>query len=158
MAPHLGAGQQSLPSRSDRSGIQGARSCRNQDEQLNRAEHEGMQAGGAKCKRAGSMWRGRRGRTHVCCDAPWRFILTCLRRLNLSPLPYKTQQLGLRQKHARMTSASTIVGCHPVHHLLMQLQVTNCEQALPAALARHVGTAASVNMCERAMTTAKHTN
>ena len=145
MAPHLGAGQHSLPSRSDRSGIQGERSCRNQDEQLQvgggRHEDAGWCAWSAKEEELASLRGGQRGKGggHDCCDEPWRFILTCLRRLNLSPLPYKTQKVELKQNTRELPA-------HP--HLSFTTQARNCcASPADAALGRQLQTGAARNAC-----------
>jgi hypothetical protein len=44
LAPHLAEGQESLPSRSDKSGIHDARSCKNQDEHLETMRTRAAQA------------------------------------------------------------------------------------------------------------------
>ena len=107
----------------------------------------------AKEEEQAALWRGRREMAHVCCDAPWRFILTCLRRLNCPPLPCETQTIEYKYDTRKSTTHPHL---HPapqpdiaVRHLLMQLQVANCKQALPATLARHVGAAASVNRVQK---------
>jgi hypothetical protein len=79
------------------------------------------------------------GGGHDCCDEPWRFILTCLRRLNLSPLPYKTQKVELKQNTRELPA-------HP--HLSFTTQARNCcASPADAALGRQLQTGAARSAC-----------